>query len=406
MCIVDPMRVRMTGPLTPFKAGFTAELLRQGYAPKPASFHVQLMAHLSRWLADEELDARGLTPAKAELFLQERRAAGYTNRLSSKALAPLLAYLRRIGAAPPPPAAPAPVGAVEELLERYRLYLIRERGFGDEAAPRYVRVMRPFLSNLASPEGLDLSQLGTAEINAFVLDACRRLSNNSARLTVTATRSLLGFLHHEGEIERPLLGAVPSIGGWRGQSLPKGLEPGELQRLLDSCDRATVTGRRDFAVLALLSRLGLRAGEVAGLGLEDIDWRAGEILVRGKGRRSERLPLPADIGEALVAYLRGARPPSVVSRAVFVATAAPHQTLSREAVGQIVAAAARRAGLGTFYAHRLRHTAATETLRAGASLPEVGQLLRHNRIETTAIYAKVDREALRSLARPWPGGAR
>ena len=299
-----------------------------------------------------------------------------------------------------------PAGPVGELLDRYRLYLIRERGFGEPTARRYARMVRPLLANLASPEGLDLSQLGSAEISASVLAACRQLSISGAQLTVTATRSFLGFLHREGEIERPLLQAVPSIGRWRGQSLPKGLEPDEVQKLLGSCDRATVTGRRDVAVLTLLSRLGLRAGEVAGLALADIDWRAGEVLVRGKGRREERLPLPADVGEAIAAYLRAGRPPSVVSRAVFVAKAAPHQTLSNAAISNIIAAAARRAGLGTIFAHRLRHTAATEALRAGASLPEVGQLLRHNRIATTAIYAKVDREGLRALARPWPAGAR
>jgi integrase/recombinase XerD len=406
MFIVDPTRVRVTGPLTPFKASFVAELQRQGYTPSGASHQVQLMAHLSRWLAGEGVDSQRLSPTEAERFLQARRAAGYTHHFSSRGLAPLLAYLQGLGAVPAPPPAPVPAGPVEELLERYRLYLIRERGFKEPTARRYARLVRPFLSNLASPEGLDLSQLGTAEISAFVLGTCRQLPTNGARLTVTATRSLLGFLHHEGEIERPLLQAVPSIGSWRGQSLPKGIEPGEVQKLLGSCDRATMTGRRDFAVLTLLSRLGLRAGEVAGLSLEDIDWRAGEILVRGKGRREERLPLPADVGEAIAAYLRGGRPGSVEGRSVFVLAAAPYRALSSTVVSQVVASAARRAGLGTFYAHRLRHTAATQALRAGASLPEVGQLLRHNRIETTAIYAKVDREGLRALARPWPAGAR
>jgi integrase/recombinase XerD len=406
MFIVDPSRVRVTGPLTPFKAGFVAELQRQGYTPSGASHQVQLMAHVSRWLASEGLDPGGFTSAAIERFQTARRAAGYSNHCSARALVPLVAYLRELGVVPPPAPAPVPAGPVEELLERYRLYLIRERGFREPTARRYARLVRPFLSNLASPEGLDLSQLGTAEVSVFVLGACRQLPTNGARLTMTATRSLLGFLHHEGEIERPLLQAVPSIGSWRGQSLPKGLESGEVQKLLGSCDRATATGRRDFAVLTLLSRLGLRAGEVAGLSLEDIDWRAGQILVRGKGRREERLPLPTDVGEAIATYLRGARPPSVVSRAVFVANAAPHQTLSSPAISQIVAAASNRAGLGTIFAHRLRHTAATQALRAGASLPEVGQLLRHNRIETTAIYAKVDREGLREVARPWPGGAR
>lgn len=406
MFIVDPTRARMTGPLTPFKPGFVAELQRQGYTPSGATAHVRLMAHVSRWLQGEGLEPGDFTSAAIERFRAARRAAGYSRHCSARALVPLVTHLRELGAVPPPAPAPAPVGPVEELLERYRLYLTRERGFREPTARRYAGHVRPLLAGLASPTGLDLSQLGSAEVSAFVLAACRQLPTNGARLTVSATRSLLGFLHHEGKIERPLSQAVPSIGSWRGQSLPKGLEPGEVQKLLGSCDRATVTGRRDFAVLALLSRLGLRAGEVAGLGLADIDWRAGEIIVRGKGRRSERLPLPADVGEVIAAYLRGGRPPSVVSRAVFVAKAAPHQTLGSPAISQIVAAASNRAGLGAIFAHRLRHTAATQALCGGASLPEVGQLLRHNRIETTAIYAKVDRERLRRIARPWPGGAR
>jgi site-specific recombinase XerD len=187
------------------------------------------------------------------------------------------------------------------------------------------------------------------------------------------------------------------------------LEPDQLRRLLASCDRATVTGRRDYAVLLLLSRLGLRAGEVAGLGLDDIDWRRSEITVVGKGDRAERLPLPADVGAAIAAYLRAGRPDTAAGRAVFIRVHAPHRALTPGGVTALVFDAAQRAGLGTIHAHRLRHTAATAMLRAGAPLVEVGQVLRHRSALTTAIYAKVDRDALAVLARPWPvdpaGGA-
>lgn len=186
--------------------------------------------------------------------------------------------------------------------------------------------------------------------------------------------------------------------------LPKALELDQVRRLLSSCDRDTANGRRDFAILTMLVRLGLRAGEVAGLGLDDIDWRAGETVIRGKGRRTEQVPLPADVGEAVAAYLRNGRPPTAEGRSVFVRFKAPHRALSAGGVSQVVAAAGLRAGLGRIHAHRLRHTAATEMLRAGAPLSEIGQLLRHRRLLTTAIYAKVDREALRTIARPWPGG--
>jgi integrase/recombinase XerD len=221
---------------------------------------------------------------------------------------------------------------------------------------------------------------------------------------VTALRSLLGFLHVDGNIERSLAASVPSVAGRRLAGLPKGLDhPDQVRRLLASCDSGTGNGCRDFAVLTVLVRLGLRAGEVAKLVLDDIDWRAGEIVVRGKANCTERLPLPTDVGGAVAAYLHRGRPASAHGRTVFVRIKAPLRPLSAGGVTQVVAAAARRAGLGQIHAHRLRHTAATQMLRAGASLPEIGQLLRHRRALTTAIYAKVNRDALRTIARPWPG---
>jgi integrase/recombinase XerD len=401
----DPSRVRVTGPLAPFKAGFATELSRQGYTPGSACMLLRVAAHLSRWLAARGLGAHDLSPAQAERFLVERRAAGYTHHVSGRSLASLLAHLRGLGAVPPAPP-PRPAGPVEELLDRYRLYLIGERGFREKTARHYASAVRPFLSERVSPQGLDLDRLCGADVSAFALHCARRQSCGTAKHTVGALRSLLGFLHREGLIERPLSGAIPKIASWRGTGLPKGLEPAELRALLASCDRGTAVGNRDFAILTVLARLGLRAGEVAGLELEDIDWRSGQILVRGKGRRTEWLPLPADVGEPITAYLRLGRPASAEGRAVFVRAVAPYRALARNTVAMVVASAARRAGLGTFYAHRLRHTAATEMLRAGATLPEVGQLLRHGRVQTTAIYAKVDRLALGEIARPWPGGAR
>jgi integrase/recombinase XerD len=209
-----------------------------------------------------------------------------------------------------------------------------------------------------------------------------------------------------GVIETPLVWAVPSVADLRDRTLPRGLEPAAVKRLLASCDRRRTVGRRDRAILLLLSRLGLRAGEVAAITLDDIDWRAGLLLVRGKGSRHDVLPLPVDVGEAIVAYLR--RRPRCESRALFVAVNAPRTALAQGTVRWIVRAACDRAGLPRVGAHRLRHTAATEMLRHGASLAEIGQVLRHREQKTTAIYAKVDRRSLRALARPWPspeGGA-
>jgi site-specific recombinase XerD len=226
---------------------------------------------------------------------------------------------------------------------------------------------------------LDLADLTAADVIAFVVRRCPQQGQSAAKLTVTALRSLLGFLHVDGTIVQSLAAAVPSVAGRRLSGLPKGLDPDQVRRLLASCDSRTPNGCRDLAVLTILVRLGLRADEVARLALDDIDWRAGEIIVHGKANCTDRLPLPTDVGEAVVAYLRCGRPASARGRTVFVRIKAPHRSLSSSGVTQIVAAAARRAGLGQIHAHRLRHTAATQMLRAGASLPEIGQLLRHRR---------------------------
>ena len=397
--------VVVAGPLEPFVVGFAAELARQGFKPVPVRQQLELTADLSCWLVAEGLGPGGLSSLAAARFVSARRAAGRRSHVTVRALAPLLAYLRELGVAPAA-SAPVPAGAVEELLACFRRYLERERGLVPAAAHGYVQKVRPFLARFDGPGGLELDRVDVVEVRAFVVDVCPRLGRRAAELTVVALRSLLRFLHLDGKLERSLVDAVPSVAGWRLSGLPKRLEPGQVQALLRSCDTSTSTGVRDLAVLTVLARLGLRAGEVAGLSLDDVDWRAGELIVCGKGDRSERLPLPHDVGEAIVAYLRDGRPSSAQGRAVFVRVVAPHCALSAAGITQVVVKAARRAGLGNIHAHRLRHTAASEMLRAGATLAEVGQVLRHRRAATTAIYAKVDREALRSIARPWPGAIR
>ena len=242
-----------------------------------------------------------------------------------------------------------------------------------------------------------------ADVSSFLARECPKRSVSGARDLVCALRSLLRYLHLAGLIEAPLVWAVPSVADLRDRTLPRGLEPAAVKKLLASCDRRTLVGRRDYAILLLLARLGLRAGEVAAIQLEDVDWRAGLLLVRGKGSRQDVLPLPVDVGEAIVSYLR--RRPRCECRALFLRVTAPRRELNRSTVGWVVRAACDRAGLPRVGAHRLRHTAATEMLRQGASLAEIGQVLRHREQKTTAIYAKVDRKALRALARRWPSPA-
>lgn len=403
--MTNPSRVRISDPLKPFIIGFATELSRQGYTPDSAGLQLRLMAHVSRWLESEGLEAHDLCSTEVDRFLCARRGAGYTSHLTERAMQPMLTHLRQLGIVPVSPVA-APDGPVEEVLERYRGYLIVERGLGKPTARGYIDSLRPFLQGRVSPDGLrmDLDDLTAADVSEFVVARCPGQSRSQAKLTVTVLRSFLRFLHGEGVTKQLLAVAVPSVAGWRLAGLPKGLEPREVRSLLASCDRRTRSGRRDFAILTMLARLGLRSGEVSALSLDDIHWRAGTLEVRGKGNRVESLPLLTDVGEAVAAYLRRGRPATAEGRSVFIRVKAPHRALTSCGVTQVVAAASNRAGLGQVYAHRLRHTAATQMLRAGSTLPEVGQVLRHRRALTTAIYAKVDRNALRTIARPWPRG--
>lgn len=215
------------------------------------------------------------------------------------------------------------VGPVEELLERYRRYLLVERGLAGETVRGYVKIVRPFLAGRVGSGGLDLEHLRAGDVSAFLVGVSRDGRGGSVKLIVTALRSLLGFLQVEGVLEESLSGAVPSVAAWRLAGQPRALEAGEVRRLLAGCDRRTVNGRRDFAIVTLLVWLGLRCGEVAALELDDVDWRAGEILVRGKGNRRERLPLVVDAGQAMAAYVRRGRPSSAQGRCVFVRVRGP-----------------------------------------------------------------------------------
>jgi len=399
----DPSRVQVTGPLERYARGFRVELARRGYARDSAAQRMQLVACLSRWMAAEQVAVDELTPARAEQFIRWRRAAGYRHFRTVQGLAPLLGHLCELGVlAEQEPSRPDT--PVDVLMERYRRYLLDERGLAAGTVRYYKRIARSFLAEVSETDGeLDLGRLAAGEVTRFVLEQCAARSVSTARNWVMALRSLLRFMYLDGLTAADLAGAVPAVAP-QPRSLPRALDPGVVAQLLASCDRRTATGRRDFAALILLARLGLRAGEVAAIELGDIDWAAGELLVRGKGGRRERLPLPVDVGQALAGYVRRGRP-RVGCERLFLRVNAPDGALSGDGVSRIVHAACRRCGLPLVGAHRLRHTAATKTLRAGASLEEIGQLLRQQSTFTTAIYARVDREHLRELARPWPGGA-
>jgi integrase/recombinase XerD len=395
-------RVRVSGPLTRFRDGFEAELVTQGYTDFSAAQQLRLLARLSNWLEEWGLEPFELDAEATEAFFAARRAAGCATWCSTGGPQPVLSYLRSVGAVP----TPAPVvdtSAAGRLLESYRCYLEQERGLVARTVEAYVAVARRFLDAQSSGrEHLGLDALVASAVIAFVEVECARPGVRVG--VVTALRCLLRYLFFEGLIATELVWVVPAAAGW-SEPLPAAVTPAQVDALLGACDRRRGVGRRDYALITVFVRLGLRASEAAGLTLDDFNWRNGEITVRGKGDRVERMPLPGDVGEAIVAYVQRGRP-DCQAREVFIRATAPWRRLAQPSVTDIVYRACERAGLPAFGPHRLRHTAATQMLRAGGSLAEIAQVLRHHDPATTATYAKVDRDALTTLAVPWPGASR
>jgi integrase len=398
-------RVRVVGPLAPHAPGFRRDLAGRGYSPHTAADLMYLLAHLSRWLGERGLDAGDLTAGRVERFLCDRTAAGYVHHLTPRALRPLLGYLGRIGTLPKAEATETVPGAIDALVAELATFLAGERGLAVRTVEKYTEITRRFLAfRGAGPhaDGLALAELSAGELDAFLLAESTRLGARSLRGVVTGLRALLRFLAVKGVVAPGLAATLPVAPGWRRGSAGRVLDRGEVARLLAGCDRRRAAGRRDYAMLVLMVRLGLRANEVAALRLADVDWRGGEILVSGKGGRRERLPLPVDVGRAVADYCRRGRPHSG-ERALFLHARAPYGPISRTGVGEIVRRACRRAGLGPVGAHRLRHTAATAMRRGGAPLGEIAQVLRHRNHVTTTVYVNVAAEELRPLTREWPG---
>jgi integrase/recombinase XerD len=392
---------RKPGELGPFIEGMRARLLASGYTVGASSNMLMVVGQLGRWLGSEGLTIADVDEEKVELFIAARRAAGYRQIQHRSVFAVLLAFLREKGVVPV--VAILSPSAVETMIEQYRRWLIDERDLAATTVLRYENLARRFLHG-DQPEGrlIDLTALGGAQVSAFILAESGRVSLGSARGRVAELRSLLRYLYISGQIGWDLAGSVPSVAGWRDAHLPVSLSPTQVEAMVASCDDTQPTGRRDRAILLLLARLGLRSIEVARLKLDDIDWRAGEIVVRGKARRDDRMPLPFDVGQALAGYLRDGRPVSP-HRQVFVTERAPRKAIPADLVGDVARRAGRRAGFPGGRAHRLRHALATDLLAKGTPLVDISQVLRHRDLATTAIYAKIDMESLRSVAQPWPG---
>jgi len=401
--MADPSKMSVSGPLGEFAEGFRAELAGLGYSPRSSEAQLRLMRHLSGWLGVQGFSVGDLTGEVSAQFVAARRGL-YSHLRSQRALDPLLGYLRGRGVAPMParvsPAAPSGVVA-----ERFAQYLSTQRGLAPATIRSYLAQVRPFLVAHESNGG-GWASLTARQVAAFVAGRAVGQRPRSLGVGVNALRALLRWMWLEGMVAASLADTIGSIAAPTGTGLPKALTADQVDDLLAALPADGVTRLRDEAMLALMWRLGLRAGEVASLRLEDIDWPVGVVVVRGKGDRVEQVPLPVDVGELLATYLQRGRPVGRAYRQVFLAVDAPHRPLGASAVSSVVARAFARAGIaGPGAAHRLRHTAACRVLAGGGGLVEAGQLLRHASAAATAVYAKSDLTALAVLARPWPAGA-
>jgi Site-specific recombinase XerD len=396
---------RKAGLLGPEVEGYRAWLTYRGYTPATVRNMLKDLGQVGVWLSAEGLESAEFDEERAAAFLAARRRAGHRRVQGLRAMVPLLTYLREAGVVPPRNPTLSPLG---ELLGQYRAWMVGERGLAAMTVLRYENTARRFLQEQATDEEgmFEPAALAGADINAFLLRECGRVSAGSVKGRVAELRSVLRFLYLQGITPLRLGTAVPPVGGWRFAALPpRSLTAAEVQRLLDSVERSSDVGARDFAIMLLVARLGLRSIEIARLELRDVDWRAGELLVRGKGLRQDRLPLPVEVGEALVAYLACGRNPQG-ARHLFLTCRAPRGPIRADLVGDVVERTCLRAGLPRMGPHQLRHALAGELLRQGAGLLAISQVLRHQDLATTALYAKVDLAALRQVAQPWPGTLR
>jgi site-specific recombinase XerD len=395
------------GPLSEHLDAYAASVAEQGYGRHSIRQQIVVIADFSRWLKQKHIDIRALDSRVMDRFLRLRRRQQRVRRGDPKALKRLLTMLFQTGVVKQHQQ-PVEDNAQSRVTNEFRRYLFQERGLSPSTLHNYIPVIEQFLSERFHNRAPNFAMLRAPDVTGFVMRHAHQLSPGRAKLMVTALRSFFRYLRHRGGMSTDLTGCVPTVPNWSLSTLPKFLPAADVERLLQCCDRKTSVGRRNHAILLLLARLGVRAGEVVGLNLDDIDWNTSQITVRGKGGRSAQLPLAADVGAALAAYLRHDRPRSATRR-VFLRHRAPFVGVANSStISSLVRRALKHAGVESAHtgAHVLRHSLATSLLRQGGSLDEIGDLLRHQSPNTTAIYAKVDVTTLHTLALPWPGGAR
>jgi integrase/recombinase XerD len=396
------------GPLAVYIGAFAKSRSVQGYAPFSIHRQVLLAACFSHWLKQNGVALCQIGPDHPSRYLRyrARRVKPYPG--DAAALRHLIEFLRGMGLIAAEKISADPLTPAERCAQAYAQYLREARALARATIVNYVPLIRGFLADRFGDGPVMLSRLSACDVVRFVQRQAPHLHLKRAKLLTTALRSFLRYARYRGDVMLDLAAAVPVVANWSMPSIPRAIGADQVRQLLASIDRCTAIGRRDYAILLVLARLGLRSGEVAFLELDDIDWDAGQVSVRGKGDQRTALPLPTDVGKAIAAYLRHGRPPNT-SRRVFLRSKAPIRGfLSQCAIGSIIRHALQRAGIQapTTGAHQFRHGLATQMLRNGASLTEIGEVLRHRSPQTTTIYAKVDLKALRTLALPWPGGAR
>ena len=392
------------GPLACDLDAFIGRLEALGYTRMTVRHKVQFVRDLSRWMAQRGIGVESLEDLQIKTFLSTRDP-GYRYRGEPTTARQLLGHLRDLGRIPAVSSCSGSDDPIRRIESRWERFLIRERGLSPATVNRYLPIVHSFLSEHFGTHAVALERLTGQDGNRFILRHSHQASRSSSKLHATALRSFLRHLYQRGDTPRDLAGAILPVMDWRLSGLPKVLAPQQVEAMLGTCDRTTPIGRRDHAIVLLLARLALRAGEVVVMTLDDVDWNKSVVIVTGKGQKREGLPLPHDVGEALAGYLREGRP-RCSTRRLFVRSRAPHVGFSSSmAVCNVVQRALKRAGIESAFkgAHLLRHSLATRMLRHGASLEDIGQILRHRHPETTQIYAKLDLEALRGLAPVWPG---
>lgn len=387
---------------------FAHWLRAQGYTVSTLHHQVLLAADFSRWLQRKGVSVQEVCTAHPGQYLNHRARRRCIGCADAPALRRFMAFLRGEGIIPAEPTRPPPTTPAEQCVQEFARYLREERLLANVTIMGYVPFIRGLLTERFADQEVQLSDLSASDVVGFVQRQAPKLHIKQAKRLTTALRAFLRYARYRGEISADLAAAVPTVASWSMSTIPRAIPAEQLRKLLARAGRRTATERRDYAILLLLARLGLRASEVVFLELDDIDWAAGCLTVRhNKGNQCTQLPLPTDVGEAIVAYLRHGRPPST-SRRVFLRARAPIGDLrSSGAIRWIVYQAIERAGVDapTRGAHQFRHALATQMLGDGNSLPEIGAVLGHRSPQTTLIYAKVDLDALRTLALPWPGGA-